>query len=234
MTDTPTLAGLASELADVIARLNRLESMNAHPEWCVPLEAEEEGDGSHPHDLDRIRRALTEKVSDASRQNAPDRASTAPQSDEQPRPVAGDSHEASAAEGRTALTKEPPVGTQVVGKDGYMWRHSYPGGWELWLEHRNAWDYPAEWSLLQEVAPLRLATNADRERVGLPRDQWPSSEPAPRILGPDEIAVKVPKALAYVTPEDVRDEARTVVDFPYWVGQLLQAIADALEAQEGR
>lgn len=42
MTDTPTLAGLASELADALARIARLESMTAHPEWCVPLTEDEE------------------------------------------------------------------------------------------------------------------------------------------------------------------------------------------------
>lgn len=43
MTDTPTLAGLAAELEDALARIARLESMTTHPAWCVPLTEDEEG-----------------------------------------------------------------------------------------------------------------------------------------------------------------------------------------------
>ena len=159
MTEIPTLAGLASELADALARIARLESMTAHPEWCVPLEAEEEG-------------------------------------------------------------------------------QDVAGGWSRW-EFRG-WAFGRHvgagraWSSM--AAPLRLATDADRERVDLPRDHWPGRPPKPntdfllgsipprtpgecddcgsRTLGPDEIAVKMPERA------DASDS--------------LLAIADALEAQESQ
>ena len=216
------LADAARDVVDLRHRVARIESLHADPEWCVALTPEEERDFQRDG------------------HNAAGKPEKAPQSDEQPESVAGDSHEARPGEGDSAgepLTEEPPVGTQVVDGFGNLWEN-LTDGWTRW-EFRG-WAFGRHvgagraWSSM--VAPRRLATDADRERVDLPRDQWPSRPPKPntdfllgsipprtpgecddcgsRTLGPDEIAVKVPKCA------DVSD----------W----LLAIADALEAQEGR
>lgn len=255
------LADAARDVVDLRHRVARIESLHADPEWCVALTPEEERDLDTPRVCVTHQRFVpcrhgsdespceysddpqdVERVRDFQRDghNAAGEAVKAPQSDEQGDGVAGDSHEARPGESDSAgepLTEEPPVGTQVVDGFGNLWEN-LTDGWTRW-EFRG-WAFGRHvgagraWSSM--AAPLRLATDADRERVDLPRDQWPSRPPKPntdfllgsipprtpgecddcgsRTLGPDEIAVKVPKCA------DVSD----------W----LLAIADALEAQEGR
>lgn len=75
--------------------------------------------------------------------------------------------------GAEPLIEEPPVGTQVVDKEGDIWTEREDGMTQFWrcgewMMSTYTWD-----DITQDCGPLRLATDADREQVGLPRGQWP-------------------------------------------------------------
>lgn len=230
------------QVTDLSARVARLESLAASPDWGL---TEDERD-----DLDTPRVCVTHQRhipcrhgsddSPCERSDRPEDVERVRQHHAESGPVRpceatsprDDLRDPSGLEGREKgaepLTEEPPVGSQVVDSDPFgmlkpddIVRRTNEG-YEWWTG--SEWEATTDWRFLSH--PVRLATDADRERVGLPRDQWPSTESdraldelrdkltqsALRTLGPDEIAVKVPKCA------DVSD----------W----LLAIADALEAKE--
>lgn len=238
------------QVTDLSARVARLESLAASPDWGLTEDERDDLDtprvcvthqrhipcrhgsddspceySDRPEDVELVREHHAE-----SGPVRPCEATSTPDALRDPQGLEG------REKGAEPLTEEPPVGEQVVDSDplgdlrpGDLLRRT-KNGYEVW--NGDCWE-PLPVGIFR---PFRLATDADREQVGLPRDQWPSRPPKPntdfllgsipprtpgecddcgsRTLGPDEIAVKVPKCA------DVSD----------W----LLAIADALEAQEGR
>ena len=91
--------------------------------------------------------------------------------------------EESAAERRDEpvdVIEEPPVGSQVTDKDDDVWERRGERGWKLvGFDGRPAspGQNPVKWTALRSEAPLRLTTDADRERVGLPVDTAPDVDP---------------------------------------------------------
>ena len=79
------------------------------------------------------------------------------------------------------VTEEPPVGSQVTDREGDVWERR-EDGWALWWHERPGWlaDLYGSgldpWPTVRAQAPLRLTTDEDRERVGLPVEEAPADD----------------------------------------------------------
>lgn len=76
------------------------------------------------------------------------------------------------------VTEEPPIGSQVTDVDGEVWGR-FKEGWQVWaaLGYMEWSGVSDPWVNVRACAPLRLTTDADRERVGLPVDTAPDVDP---------------------------------------------------------
>lgn len=81
------------------------------------------------------------------------------------------------------ITEEPPVGTQVTDRDGDVGTRSESG----WKMTTRGGTVPGtfSWAKIRSRAPLRLTTDADRVRVGLPLER--GTGPESFTLQPSEL-----------------------------------------------
>lgn len=113
------------------------------------------------------------------------------------------------------VTVEPPVGSQVTDRGGDVWQR-FEDGWDWWWNGRLEWSDTGyhKWSELRsQLAPLRLTTDADRERVGLPvglqianEEVQTANDGSPRCkdVDPDEALARVIFGDAYGSHEGLR------------------------------
>lgn len=93
------------------------------------------------------------------------------------------------------VTEEPPAGSRLVDCHGHVWRRGGRGWGIEGLIPGSNFDNP--WSTVQQYAPLRTTTDADRERVGLPTVNTPEGT-APGDTAPD---VDPDEALRFIHPD---------------------------------
>ena len=117
------------------------------------------------------------------------------------------------------VTEEPPVGSQVTDVNGDVWHRRDDIVWRLVAYRDKSGSFGgAPWGHVREFAPLRLTTDADRERVGLPVDTAPD-------VDPDEALAKVLYARRLGPPE---------TELPRWAPSTRDAYLDMARAARER